>query len=501
MSASIQSLPDVAIRRILEYSVSEPLVLPPPPSEPRRALSHICANWRRVLVSTPSYWNRIKFSYGPFNDTSKLLQLWEVCRRRSGSTLLYLDFVGDPVALFGLGTRPTRREDMIFGRCRISIMRSIILPNITRIRALRCLICAQEDMDAFLDMRGGAFDSVEFLDIAFSDEFAVRLTSFLLNQRLAMNTTPFQSFPRIRHCYLRCLNIPIEIHPIDLNLPWSQLISLNLGAIGIPPNVFTMIMRRTSHTLVEGIFRIMFERKPHALLLPRLGAVDMPYLQALQLNLHDASLDQRLFRVLRLPVLHTLIVNFSDQYEEHFNIMAACINISVYSTQTLQMLKIIELPPPFPSPYPPFKQRYDGRRMRARSCHPLEAYFLALRNLRVLHLPCGIYLCVTTVEKIAKGEILPLLQELDLGSIDIQHTFSMIQRRNDLAHHHSLVPGTSSGKHGLIGPCVFLRSVRIVLPVCNLHEQQTIVEKANSLISTGIYIAIYLLESSKFYVA
>ncbi|KAF8956843.1 hypothetical protein BDZ97DRAFT_1849448 [Flammula alnicola] len=154
--------------------------------------------------------------------------------------------------------------------------------------------------------------------------------------------------------------------------------------------------------------------------------------------------------------------------------MDVCLNILVYSTQTLQTLKIAELGPPFPSPFPPFKLKYDVRRKRARSCHPLETYFLALRNLRILHLPCGMYLHATTIEKIATGEILPHLQELKLGSVDRKDTLSMIRQRNDMARYHLLVPGTSSRKPGLVGPCAFLRYACIGLPVGDAVEEQNV---------------------------
>jgi hypothetical protein len=70
------ALPDNVLRRIFDLYIQGPLVFPPPTDEHRWVLTRVCAKWRFVVVSTPSYWTAYDLSNKRFN-TQTTSFIWQ----------------------------------------------------------------------------------------------------------------------------------------------------------------------------------------------------------------------------------------------------------------------------------------------------------------------------------------------------------------------------------------------------------------------------------------
>lgn len=87
-SPNAATLPENVLQCIFSLHIQGPLIFPPPMDEKQRVLSQVCDKWRRIVVSTTTYWNA--FDFNQCEDVQhpiNLLQLAELFFCQSGNTI------------------------------------------------------------------------------------------------------------------------------------------------------------------------------------------------------------------------------------------------------------------------------------------------------------------------------------------------------------------------------------------------------------------------------
>ncbi|KAJ3496054.1 hypothetical protein NLJ89_g10535 [Agrocybe chaxingu] len=214
-------------------------------------------------------------------DTDDPLNLFQQSLERSSNLPLTIELCNDAGALLP-GGRPTKSvEDFLYGGGAISIIDTILKPVRTHLVSLTCLLCGA-DIVNFLSLQADTFPALERASITFIHTFDAPRSPFAQNLLECLNFTVFENHAALKEATFDILN---GINPLDLKLPWTKLMKLNLSRNPISPLLFLRLMRSVSASLVDGAFQIEFPRISHRPLRPRYFDVLMPHLSTLRLKL------------------------------------------------------------------------------------------------------------------------------------------------------------------------------------------------------------------------
>ncbi|KAF8968626.1 hypothetical protein BDZ97DRAFT_1969808 [Flammula alnicola] len=396
----LRNFPDKLLLVIFFLCFESVTVIPPPQSDTRNSLAQVCQQWRRLMLATPTIWQNAVFSPIPFQHPMHLLRLAKLWLRRSQ------------------------------GRSYLKLLRRYAFSHASWPATYQ-----RSAAHSFLKIPLGTLGVLESVEITFLNDFVYRLTPFTKKENSSF--TVFQSLPNLRRATFHIFN---GIHPLDLQLPWNNLATLNLGSTAMSPDVFMTIIHFSTHSLTEGFFQIDFttyicldhplvQEIPHA---------EARQLQRLRLRLIDPSNDHRIFSLLQLPSIRELRVELHDPSRGWE--MSIFTSMLEKSATTLQVLIFSDLPPPtVPDGAPPAPRRPQ----RDMSYTELEELFKTVPNLRALHLPLGLFIHAPTMEMIACGQLLPLLATLKLSSLSGVRVPFAVVTRNALAKYNLRGLGTS----------------------------------------------------------
>jgi hypothetical protein len=414
-------LPTTILRTIFKWCCGHgPVCLPLQDSDPRKVLSDVSPTWANVIQSTACLWDDIHFTKPPKNTSHApypLLDDFHDCTIYSGQNSLNITF------------------DMVCGGWDLSIVSSVIIPHIHRIKSLNCPIYEDRDIARFLRIGQGRFTILESMEICFIDTWDTPFSSFALEDCLQF--TALRTVPHLRKVVFRLLN---GFNPIDLSLPWGQLTTLDLGTTAMRPEVLVKILH-SALELEDGFFYVQFTRPNYPQLNLSRRHITMRPLRKLRLRLLYPSDDTRLFSILRFPSLQKLWIEMYDEFQDW--------NIPMYmemlkaSTQSLRQLSLSDFSPDEPNMAAQGIIESDAvrRRHRPTTYHTLERFFDVIAQVEVLYLPLGVNIHACTVEKMASCALLPRLRALELGTINGRHIISMARRRHLYAVDASLRPG------------------------------------------------------------
>ncbi|KAF8200091.1 hypothetical protein BJ912DRAFT_1139315 [Pholiota molesta] len=477
MSTSAQNyfrnISTTSLAAIFQYFCNnEPVHLPLQPSDPRYILSLVCRRWVNTVRSTCSLWDNVHFSKPGGNEAFEpypLLHQFALCAVRSGQNPLSIVF------------------NMICDGWTFSIVRSVIIPHIHRIKSLRCPIYGNGDIIKFMTIQEGPFSILESMEIYFVNTWDERVSSFIPEVSLRFNG--LCSAPRLRNVTFRLLN---NLRPIDLKLPWGQLTTLDMGTTAMEPKIFLKIMDSTSIQLEAGFFYVKFTRPPRAQHKLWKRPFIMHALQTLRVRLLFPSEDTRLFSLLRFPAPQLVWFEMHDQFQDWD--LALYTKLLRASTKTLRILRLTDYPAPGTEPAQGIvaadSELVIRRRHRETTYRSLERLFQLTPNLEQLNLPLGVYIHAPTLEKMASCALLPQLYSLELGAVNGWHVLSMVRRRH-AAHCYlaqSFAPGPSQQTMGYRLQPFGLRSVNVLIPRygCSGDEQQALAAEARALRGLGI---------------
>ncbi|CAA7271351.1 unnamed protein product [Cyclocybe aegerita] len=206
-------------------------------------------------------------------------------------------------------------------------------------------------------------------------------------------------------------DIPVSSSQIlDLSLPWSQLIALDLRAISLAPNVVLVLMHRTAMSLQEACFHVN------------------PTTNAPTTTAHRPLMDPP---DVRMTALKKLIVIFGGRRTEagFFHQVLACrlkelrVEMTIASTdgwnlplfrplialcsKKLEVLELVDS-----QGHAAVLPRTPERRQL--TYLELEALLQFVSNLHTLRLPPTLFLHSATLRKLANGHLLPSLKALEV---------------------------------------------------------------------------------------
>ncbi|KIM39420.1 hypothetical protein M413DRAFT_12054 [Hebeloma cylindrosporum] len=419
------AFPENIHRRIFDFLVHEPVILPPQRNNKRQIIALVCKEWQRVLVSTPTYWNDFDFvqpSPEPSNGLFALAGLFFV---RSGESI--------PLAI--------RFREYLKTEVGRRIFELVIRPRMRRVWLLSCTITTNILRTLFNSVR---FPLLQVVDVTVTyDMNGVDALHPYMPVSGSLNLSPFRRAPRLRNIALR---MPDGVHPSDLQLPWGQLTHVDLGDTSIDVDKFMQIMER-SILLEDGTFRISFASYDDGRSMG-LQKILVPYLQCLRLRLVQPSQVVRLLGFLDTPFLDDLWL----EREEGGHVIR---NMTVYQpflaglTSTIKQLTVAEHGIPVDSRFTLIPRIYQQLEGLLRSCEHLTSLFLAP----------GLFIHPNVLDKIATGELLPFLEQLGVSAVNGWDIISMVQRKN-------FAPSSSTGP-------VSLNYLHLCMMGCRLDEDDT----------------------------
>ncbi|KAF8873007.1 hypothetical protein CPB84DRAFT_1854191 [Gymnopilus junonius] len=447
----------------------ETIPIPILATDPHIRLLHVCQVWRDAMLSLPCLWDSYSFSACFLHQPRLQIDVLHYIIGWSGSNALTFLFPNT----IGIEDHMTLKDNL-FGGGRISIIDDIVSPYIDRIKFIRCLLNGNENRNFFLGIQKGAFSSLEGFDIAFINTLTHPYSAFTSQD--VSNFQTFASLPRLRNVTCRIFN---GISPLELNLPYSNLTSLDLDTSPISPGVFFRIMDLSRGSLIDAHFYVdfyidlidsLFGRTHYRYTAP----VVMSSLSTLHLLLINSSADPDFILYFRFPLIQDLCVERAEK------VLPFKWNTSHYLellTSSAGLLKKLRLSS-FAVDNSPASFHGHGLFCLSAPSDNIEPLFSVMPRLTELHLSIGIGIYTITFDKIARGELLPQLTAVDLtANIDPIPVIDMARTRNALAHSSALPP---------------INHLSLTLPSTTLDRKKFFEKARNSLASVEECELLYL---------
>jgi hypothetical protein len=410
-------LPHNVLARIFTLAACSPAILPPSLWDIRLILSLVCSEWKALVFSTESLWNKVIFSPQLANSRNfpRIKVLIDTWLSRSRNIPLLLDALADPMT--GLPrSEPLNSE----------FLGQIFVPLLARASIVLCYLDTST-LTSFLNLPPGT------------------LSSKLENIRIVTTGSPVAGAENVPITIFEGSSVPnlrfVELslknrNPLDTFLPWGQLTSLLLTE-PISPTTCMTVLHKTSSSLQSCCFKIGFS-VPTSLsrLTDPLYKVRMPKLWYLSFALMNPQNDPRMFSLLKLPALTVASVELYDKQGWSF----ASFTPLFKHSKKLQHLQLKNLP-----------QSYILQKV-----YPdIDNLLAAVPSIQKLSIPLGMILTNSTLSKIGEGELLPCLTEVDLDTQpDFPRFIRLVARRNVLSDEAWARPGSSKCRKLPLSPVV-----------------------------------------------
>jgi len=393
------TLPEGVIGRIFNFSIQGPVILPPPRDDARRVLTQVCAKWRGIVVSTTTFWSSFNFTQLEVQRPNNLFRLAALFFHRSGETAPLSVHLGGPLQS-GLGI----------------ILGLIIRPRAHRVWFLSCTLTKSQLRTIFGPHVH--FPLLQFIDVRIVCDSDGSIAS-RISVKGSIDLSGLQNTPSLQHATLRILD---GVHPTDLRLPWARLTRIDLGHTSTQVGAFVKILEQ-SLVLEDGVFLVNFTRsydgQPTTL-----RRISVPHLRRLRLRLFQPSQDTRVFGNLEMHDLEELWFE-REELRQPIRDMAIYERFLGGLNATLKHITIAEYLTPTPRWFTPrldCKPRFTYQDM--------DGVLRLARNLTSLYLCPKVFLHPLVLEKMATGELLPVLAKLGVSSISGWDIIWMIQRKN-----------------------------------------------------------------------
>lgn len=400
--APYKKLPVEITREIMLFAVGVPPSFPLPKEldlDPRLQITQVCADWRRIAFTIPELW-KITLSRIPNRPSaSKLIDAW--WSQCSGSRLsltvnkLYFQNFG-----FKRQTDGILFENFLF--------ENIILPYSARLAQLT-IFMGVETAKKMLDLPAGSFQALQTLNLTVEQgdsNSALFLDSF---------NTAFSSSPDLSKVALRG---PSLTDPLLLQLPWQQLTRIALGLqviradlalllLSYCPLLSSCVIGVISHVDVDMAARIASMPVSH---LPNLTQLCLAFAGSLN---HRQFLHQ-----LSLPNLNDLTLINSPSHA--YDWMSSSYSIFLHRARfTLTRFRMIE-------------SRNNG--MVFGAGNPTDHHFdellmSCMPRVETFEVPETFTISASTLEKIARGEMLPSAIETTFSVDNLRPALEMLEER------------------------------------------------------------------------
>ncbi|KAF8883501.1 hypothetical protein CPB84DRAFT_1790064 [Gymnopilus junonius] len=245
----------------------------------------------------------------------------------------------------------------------------------------------------------------------------------------------------------------------------------------MPPDAFIRIIRSCSLSLINASFSVELDSRWVARQPKYIASIVMPSLTELDLRLIDLSWDPLFPLVLQLPVLQKFSIGEADRnfpLKWNLHVYGA---LALRSARTLKTFRLVDLEINTETKLPvnviPGTYHHRSTPPRLSSHFELEEFLRAFPLIENLALPLSLYIHYTTLEKVAMGTLLPVLETLEIGTgtyTDASAVLAMVRKRNP-AQSSSTSPWVPS-------PFSFLT---LILPTMTAQMQAQVTQAAHSL--------------------
>ena len=436
-------------------------MLPPSAGEPGLTLLVVCRRWRQIILHNPPKWTNVvvspTVSSNDFNAHIKFDTCWlKLDVHRHSRHWLYISLLHDhTLPLLQQNTNTAVQPSGV----EIDMLENIIFPTARRAKCLSLPFCSNHVAESFLTFPRGQFYFLESVEMCFLE--CGQPEPAKGPAKYSKPITVFQNSPFLRHVSIITNN---GLNPVTLLLPWYQLTTINLGFTTIPPKVFITILAESSPSLSTGFFTVKFtspksrKQNRHS---PRILA---SALEHLHLRLINPSFDCDIFKHVHLSGLLSLRV---DLYDSNVGWMMGMYHkLLLHSSSTLHRVEFWDFLLPGGFGGGAAQSSLGGPHLvTPRIKQNLDGLFSILRMVRVLRLPAGLHIPETAIELIAQGEMLPLLETLEVASYAGMDILSMVKERNEVAYRRGGFEGTS-----ISAPSVCQYDVNCPVPPTFLSE-------------------------------
>ncbi|KAF8881789.1 hypothetical protein BD779DRAFT_1545319 [Infundibulicybe gibba] len=384
-------LPDDIVREIFlrVACLSGPALLPPQPREPRVALSHVCAAWRRVALSTPELWSEVVIDDPAPDDRSvadgpgrSILRTWF---SRSSQRLLSLE-----IARIVHGLQP--------------LFNQFVFPNLHRCRKLK--LDVTPPLLHRLFHSPGLLRNLEDLEVEVIGAGSRGIQDVINHEPI----TSFQVASKLRRVVLS-LNQPYLDLP-SLNLQWQRLSILAIRGSSISADHCLAVLQKC--TSLEECEIFIADTHSQSLVASNWGAgfpvtfnrpVVLPFLHTIQLAFHGNHDGlSRFLDALRLPALRRFRPILSIAYS----------------------LPVLQL---FLAPISHKLEELDISVTPWSSTAELRAFLAAFPNLTTLRLPISGPVPSMILQELATGNINPCSTSIQFGPIDMDLLLCFLEVR------------------------------------------------------------------------
>ncbi|PPQ71927.1 hypothetical protein CVT26_007190 [Gymnopilus dilepis] len=458
---------DLALALMRTCLQEQPVIIPPSPADPRHGLCLVSSLWRDVIVFNSEFWQSYSFWPVHFSNPHQQLAIFRSFILRSGGRPLEFKFLLSIPGLEAIFSRlPINLR--IFGAGKISIVNTIIAPYSNRIKSLHCTLIGLENAHFFLDLPVGSFSQLEYVNVTFIDPRRPNSPPrFTLNQRLRF--TPFQSTPNLREVICGMFS---DVNILDLKLPLRELTLLNMETTPLPLNAFVPIARLCQQSLIEGHFYLKFDVGSKHFGSNLIGhPIILGCIEVLSFRLVNANWYPEFITTLRLEKLKSLQIMRCERTAPFNWDIPLYTSFISGSSGSLLSLRLQVFP-------------YKGQEvvhLHTSACHQrpsqeeLFGFFASMPKVKSLSLPTDIHLHGGILEKVATGELLPQLTDVEFASNrGLALIFDAFRDRSDFHYWHS--PSTSASS-----PLSRISSVTLSIPSTSADAEDSLEAKAESL--------------------
>ncbi|EDR01519.1 uncharacterized protein LACBIDRAFT_333179 [Laccaria bicolor S238N-H82] len=416
-SSKRRLLPHKVLARIFTLADCSSAILPPAPWDIRLILSLVCSEWKALVFSTETLWNKVIFAPQLANSRNlpRIKVLIDTWLSRSGNTPIRLDALADPMTgLFR--SEPLNPE--FFGQ--------IFVPLLARASIVLCRLDIST-LPSFLNLPPGTLSPK-------LESIRIITTGNPMHGAENVPITIFEgsSIPKLRSVEFSLKNR----NPLDTFLPWGQLTNLMLSE-PISSTTCMTLLHKTSSSLETCSLKIEFSVPTSvSRLTDPLYKVRMPKLRYISFSLVNPQNDPRMFFLLKIPALTVASITLHDKQGWSF----APFTFLFKHSKKLQHLQLRN---------PPYS--YFLRKL-----YPdIDNLLAAVPSIQKLSLPLAIILANSTLSKIGEGELLPRLTEVDLDmQPDLPRFIRLLARRNVLSDEAWARPGSSKCRKWPLSPVV-----------------------------------------------
>ncbi|KAF9468319.1 hypothetical protein BDZ94DRAFT_779964 [Collybia nuda] len=366
-----RKLPDDTLGDIFSHFSFDPIHIPFVMPETPWNLTSVCSRWRRIALDTPRLWCDVQVDCE--TDWPRYMQIaavvWEIFARSKGQPITLKVKAKSGICMWNWTGNSHPVSDFV-------------IPYIQRLRSLSLAVPAAW-LSPFLGLPAGVMESLEEIELLAVGDPAPGIIAAI-----------FRNVP-----LLRKVSVKGAFNQHAFRLPWAQLTDLHLPNALLHPDTAISILKRCTN-IVSCILSIEHDDSEPPVSTPLSSPAELTKLEELEVNIDLCKSPVQFFQLLELPTLRRLCVP-KELFSKPWDPALAPVFAQFFALQHLDLSMSIETV-------------------------DIETLLRAAPRLTNLFLTQGRSLSNTTLESMARGDIVPELRHLACWVFDITTFFDLL---------------------------------------------------------------------------